>query len=205
MNKFLSFNISEKHNCFLWLPVKTATTHAAHIFTYFDFSHVRCDYFRKIIELKTDSLQHHHGIFLFDGHEKYDLIVTVRNPYSRIVSMYEYNNKGVGKEKVRPFEVFVYDFLKHPIQPIFEKRIPNYPLRQENLYGDYLRIPFVRDSKLNQSGILEELCQKKMNIGDYRKSFKEYYNQETANIVYTNYKEYFDLFGYDKDSWKTFN
>jgi hypothetical protein len=86
---------------------------------------------------------------------------------------------------------------------MFEKRTPDYPLRQENLYGDYLKIPFIRDSKLNQSGVLEELCQKKLNKGRYTKPVKDYYNQETANIVYTNYKEYFDLFGYDKDSWKT--
>jgi hypothetical protein len=205
MNRILSFNISEKNNCFLWLPVKTASTHAAHIFTYFDFSHVRCDYYRRIIESKSESLHHNHSVNLFDGHEKYKLIVTVRNPYSKTVSTYEYMNRGLSEEKIQPFDVFVDDFRKRPIEPPFEKRKPDYPLRQENLYGDYLKIPFVRDSKLNQSGVLEELCQKKMNTGLYTKPVKDYYNQETANIVYTNYKEYFDLFGYDKDSWKTLN
>lgn len=203
MNSFLSFNISEKHNCFLWLPVKTASTHAAHVLTHFDFSHVRCDYYRRIIQSKEDELHHHHGLFLFDGHEKYKLIATVRNPYSRTVSTYEYMGREISKETTQSFEVFVDDFRKRPVEPMFEKRTPDYPLRQENLYGDYLKIPFIRDSKLNQSGLLEELCQKKLNKGRYTKSVKDYYNEETANIVYTNYKEYFDLFGYDKDSWKT--
>jgi hypothetical protein len=203
MNNLLSLNISEKNNCFLWLPVKTASTHAAHVLTNFEFSHMRCDYYRRIIQSKTNNLHHHHGLYLFDGHEKYKLIVTVRNPYSRIVSMYEWINTN--KEIIQPFEVFLSDFKKNPVQPIFEKRIPDYPLRQENLYGDYLKIPFVRDSELNESGGLKELCEKKLNKGVDRKSVKDYYDQETANIVYVNYKEYFDLFGYDKDSWKTLN
>ena len=195
----ISINISEKHNCFLWLPVKTASSHAAHVLTHFEFSHVICDYYRRRIQLKTDSLQHHHGLSLFDGHENYKLITTVRNPYSRMVSIYEW--MSVSRE-IRSFEVFMDDYKKRPVQPIFDKRIPDYTLRQENLFDDYLKIPFVRDSKLNESGVLKELCDKKINKGRERKPVKDYYNQDTANIVYTNYKEYFDLFGYDIDSWK---
>lgn len=195
----ISINISEKHNCFLWFPVKTASSHAAHVLGHFEFSHVRSDYYRRIIQSKTDTLHHHHGLSLFDGHEDYKLITTVRNPYSRMVSLYEW--MSVSRD-IESFEVFMGDYKKNPVQPIFEKRIPDYALRQENLFDDYLKIPFVRNSELNESGILKELCDKKINKGRERKPVKDYYNQDTANIVFTNYREYFDLFGYDIDSWK---
>jgi hypothetical protein len=41
-----------------------------------------------------------------------------------------------------------------------------------------------------------------MNEGSPKlKTYKEYYNQELADIIYLNYKEYFDHLSYDKDSW----
>ena len=91
----ISINISEKHNCFLWLPMKTASTHAAHVLNYFEFYHIKCDFYRKKIEEKNDFLAHNHQLSLFNGHEKYDLISTIRNPYSRLVSLYQFiNNRG---------------------------------------------------------------------------------------------------------------
>jgi hypothetical protein len=38
-------------------------------------------------------------------------------------------------------------------------------------------------------------------VGNFQK-FQKYYTQEIADIVYNNHKEYFELGGYDKDSWK---
>ena len=37
--------------------------------------------------------------------------------------------------------------------------------------------------------------------GQFQK-YQRYYNQEIADIVYDNMKQYFIKFGYDKDSWK---
>jgi hypothetical protein len=105
-------------------------------------------------------------------------------------------------KKFETFEEFVYQYKKLPVKPYFTQRVPDYFIRQENLYEDYIKIPFVRDSKLNTCGILEELCGRKMNEGSPKlKTYKEYYNQELADIIYLNYKEYFDHLSYDKDSW----
>jgi hypothetical protein len=46
-------------------------------------------------------------------------------------------------------------------------RKPDYVLRVETLYEDYIKIPFVRNSLLNTSGILKDLCSKKMNRSKY--------------------------------------
>ena len=38
-------------------------------------------------------------------------------------------------------------------------------------------------------------------VGNFQK-YQRFYNQENADLVYSYLKHYFDLFGYDKDSWK---
>jgi hypothetical protein len=201
MIQHISINISEKHNCFVWLPTRTASNHAVHLLNHFEFYNIKCDFYRNIIKEKKDFLIHQHQFSLFDGHEKYKLISTIRNPYSRSVSLYEFLNSG-GERGFDSFDNFVLNYKKNPVKPIFGERVPDFFLRQENLYDDYIKIPFVRDSKLNECGILKELCEKKINKSPNRKPIKDHYNQETADIIYSNYKEYFELCGYDKDSWK---
>jgi hypothetical protein len=135
---------------------------------------------------------------LFLGHEEYKLISTIRNPYSILVSIYTFFKPN----EFNSFEDFIFDYKVKPRENQMKERVPDYFIRQENLYDDYIKIPFVRDSKLNECGILKELCDRKMNKGPNKRPIKDYYNQETADVVYLNYKEYFDLCGYDKDSWK---
>jgi len=209
MIKNISINISEKHKFFLWLPAKTATTLAVIIFNHFDFRRTICDYSRKIIRQQDDHLlPHTHSDSLFLGHENYELILTTRNPYSLIVSFYEFLSSQGEPDRIRKnfpsFEEFVVVRYNTNVNklPSLHERVPDYIIRQENLFEDYLKIPFIKDSKLNQSGILEELCQKQVNRGPHRKPYNQFYNQELADFIYINYKEHFDLCGYDKDSWK---
>jgi hypothetical protein len=40
-------------------------------------------------------------------------------------------------------------------------------------------------------------------LGKYKDYYwKDHYTQGVADIVYTHYKDDFEAFGYDKDSWK---
>jgi len=83
------------------------------------------------------------------------------------------------------------------------KRKPDYFLRVESLYYDYIQIPFIRNSKLNKCGLLYELCNKKLHSNKNNvKSLEEYYTEDMANHTYEQFKDYFELLGYDKDSWK---
>jgi uncharacterized protein (DUF927 family) len=82
-------------------------------------------------------------------------------------------------------------------------KIPKYFLRMEYLYYDYTQIPFIRNSKLNKSGLLYELCNKKIHSKKQEvKSLSEYYTEDMADYLYKTIKPYFDLVGYDKDSWR---
>ena len=65
-----------------------------------------------------------------------------------------------------------------------------------------MKIPFVRDSELNRSGQLQKIISEQPNKQKINYNWKDMYNQKNADIVYYNNSYYFDLFGYDKNSWK---
>ena len=84
----------------------------------------------------------------------------------------------------------------------YNERIPDYFIRQENIFEDYLKIPFVKKSEFYRSGQLEDLCNNKINHNENSYDYREYYNQENADLVYYSFSKYFDLLGYEKNSWK---
>ena len=84
----------------------------------------------------------------------------------------------------------------------FHIRKPDYFVRTENMYEDYSKIPFVRNTDFFESGMLKELCEKKINENPYKADWRDCYTQETADLVSYNSQEYFKIFGYDRNSWK---
>ena len=87
----------------------------------------------------------------------------------------------------------------------YHERKPDYVIRLEHLYEDWLKLPFVPNHGLNLSGELEKLTKIRLNNskndgGDY---WKKYYDQVLADLVYYNHPDLFELFGYDKDSWRS--
>ena len=84
-------------------------------------------------------------------------------------------------------------------------KIPKYFLRTENLYKDYLKIPFVSESKLNHSGLLYELCNMKINKSINSVPTTDFYTMDMIDYLYDNYRNLFDIDGYEKDSYKQYN
>ena len=206
---------SDTQKMILLLPMKTGTIHATFIFKHFDFVSEGYDLKTERVLTKTDSIVHHHCMKIPQRYEDYTIICTARNPYSRLVSAY--NNSRTITEIDKPLdENFKNHFSKHidtgyqsdngfPYgkDSFLYNETPKYFLRVESLYHDYIQIPFIRNSKLNKSGLLYELCNKKIHTTPTKRiPIKEYYTQDTADFVYNKYKSYFDLVGYDKDSWK---
>lgn len=207
---------SEKEKMILLLPMKTGTIHATFIFQHFDFITEHYELKTNKVLDKLDSVIHHHCMNIPQRYEDYSIICTARNPYSRLVSAY--NNSRIITEINKPSdENFKNHFLKKKIDTGYQSdngfpygrdsflynETPKYFLRVESLYHDYIQIPFIRNSKLNKSGVLYELCNRKIHTTPTkRKPLKEYYTQDMADFVYDKFKSYFDLLGYDKDSWK---
>jgi hypothetical protein len=205
-----SITYSEKEKMVLFLPPKTGTVHATFIFNHYDFTTDIYDDETEEIYYRHFGVTHHHSMNVPQRYKSYLTISTARNPYSRIVSAYN-SAKKISVLSDKPIKEFKKYFAKHfdnrfpYLQHDFSNiTIPDYCLRVESLYHDYIQIPFIKNSKLNKSGLLYELCNKKIHktYENNNISLEEYYNEDMADFVYTRYKSYFDLLGYDKDSWK---
>ena len=209
-NRFF-FTYSEQEKLAVFFPIKTGTIHATFILNHFNFKTNTYSEEDARLILDGDYCIHHHSQKIPKGYEDYDVIYTTRNPYTRLLSMYFYEKNMTERDGLHFKPLTFKEYFSNRansgwmnIKPGFNfVKPPKYFLRMEHLYDDYIQIPFIRESKLNESGILYELCEKKMHAKKQEaKSLKEYYTQDMVDHVYETFKTYFDLTGYDKDSWK---
>ena len=201
--------ISLKHNSILWLPMRTASTHASWVFAHFDFiAYLTNETNDLIIDLASDKIHFGHELGLPPDHNSMSLISTARNPYERVFSYF--NRQFLGRN-LKPtqgeFEKFIEDlienktnFIKFFNKPIFSlsERIPDYIIRKENMFEDYLKIPFIRYSKLVSCGILEEMCERKINDNIISYNSSDFYTDQIKEKLYSFMKVEFDSFGYSK-------
>jgi hypothetical protein len=194
-------NISEEHKTFLWLWAKTGTSHLKQNMKYFGFNFYMFDGGKRSFLSKGITQQH--TCQLFEGHHDYKMLATARNPYSRYVSFYIMAKKD--EATIENFDDFLETQIFHHTNfdcVTFHDRIPDYFVRVENLFEDYSKIPFVVKSDYYKSGLLEEFCNKKINKSKFEVDWKDYYNQSMADLVFYNTQNYFEILGYDKNSWK---
>lgn len=200
-----SYTLSEKYNSFIWTPMKTASSHVSFVFAHFDFVTVTKNINTNIIVAQSSEfLNFGHSFGFPDGHENMTFICSMRNPYLRVFSMFSRRFlKPENKPEINEFEDFFHETIE--VDPeftkttnMFEDRIPDYILRSENLYEDYLKIPFVNESKLNQCGILEDICNRKINIGLGTLTPELYLTESVKNKIYKMFQPHFELFGYEK-------
>lgn len=204
-------HISEEYNSFLWLPPKTGTMRASGIFKEFGFISIEGG--NTPISSKNElKFIHNHDIELFDGSENYKLICTGRNPYSKMVSYYKISypleSNELDKENFLNFLAqYFYTLDKGAVwmrkfKNYWDIRTPDYYIRMENMFEDYLKIPFVKSTEIYKTGELEKMCGIKINENSNKKFWKEYYCDEAADMVYYNNSKYFEKLGYDKNSYK---
>lgn len=191
-------NISEKNKSFLWLPAKTGSVHARFIFNHFEFYTLHSN---PDNHLRKSYLQHNHARDLFPNHENFKLISTARNPFTKLISLYKFNLEKKEEFNYESFRVF---FAQKTQQPQFwtqfdlsYKRTPDFFIRMENLYLDYLEIPFVRDSKICKCGVLEDLCKVKMNSTVELPQTNDFFTTDMIDFVYKETKDYMDHLKYE--------
>ena len=187
-------NYSDKHKILWATPQRTATRSCIPIQKYFNFD-----------------VSSNHGLIIPDDKKDYFFIFNTRNPYNRLISIYhlfciQFNlipnnfNEWV-REKL-------YEEIKYPIQTlnyqIFLKnkitKTPDLIIRLENLYSDILKIPIITGN----SDELFDIMNKNILTNHYSSKYiyKEYYDQDLADYVYSYLEEDFVYFNYNKDSWK---
>jgi hypothetical protein len=95
-------------------------------------------------------------------------------------------------------------------KPILNKGV-THRIRLESMFESYQSIPFVKEHPLFISGELEKMC--RVKVGNWESNdklknwnlpsnFDFYYTQKTADLVYDNTRNIFELFDYPRDCWK---
>lgn len=165
------------------------------------------------------SFTHTHGFP--EGKKEWPVICNVRNPYSLVVSGYldiltEYSERG----EELTYKDYLVDYYFNPDnmnreEPFFLNiwkdfhKEPDYIIHMETMGDDLRKLPFFNDEeKMDEvidTFVKNNIFKNESPFDEYEGQFQKYqrfYNQEIADLVYDNMKEYFIKFGYDKDSWK---
>lgn len=208
---YQKFIISPQHNTFLWFPPKSSSTILSWIFTYFDFRPY-------CINPQTNTLEFDPPIQTNFGHafnyppdyENMNFLVSVRNPYERIFSFFKmtrYSYAATKRNYPTPtrqdFEKFFYeDFLGKETQrrimvPVFDKKLPNYVIRKENILEDLLKIDFIKNSKINQLGVLDDMCSRVIN-NTPSLPIENYLTSQIKEKIYEIFMVEFEIGNYKK-------
>ena len=198
-----TYTISEKHKSFVWLPPKCATNFISWVLAYFEFSSVAMDTETNQIHriMPNQSTHFGHSTIFPPNHEEFSFICAIRNPYHRVLSMYQSQVKdpSVGDfEKFIDERIVINKLLLFKFSSSLNDRSPDYLIRTENLYEDILKIPFIRDSDLNTSGILKNFCDKKINQSYNQLNPEEYLTPRIKEHIHSLCSDHFDLFGYER-------
>lgn len=158
-----------------------------------------------------------HSFIVPEDKINYHFIVNIRNPYSRLVSLYKLNRiwekKEFNKEDFKGWVDFVFDdklinknistvYLDYLINGLPKK--PETYVRVESLIDDLKSLWFIQEN----FNLIEQVFKDQIVKNNYKMEYevsimwKEFYNQELADFVYLKTKPQFDMFNYEKDSWK---
>jgi hypothetical protein len=202
--KIETYTISEEHKTFVWLPPKCATSLISWVLSYFEFSSVAIDTETNLIhKIRLNQTRHFgHSTIFPPNHEELLFICAIRNPYDRVLSMYQ---SHVQDPSVENFEKYIDERVIKNTNPtvfqfssFFKDRMPDYLIRTENLYDDIIKVPFIKNSDLVSSGVLKNFCDKKINKSYNQLNPDEYLTQHIKEIIYNIFSEHFKLFGYEK-------
>lgn len=219
--KIQTYTVSEKHKTFVWLPPKCATHLISWVLSYFEFSSIaiNTDTNQTHRILGNEKIHFGHNTVLPPNHNELSFICVIRHPYQRVLSMYQYAHQvskvfmhqvenNFETANVDNFEKFINDTIVKNGQEnnstffgfseTIKHRMPNYIVKTENLYEDLIKIPFIKESDLNNSGILKNFCDRKINKSFIQLNPEEYLTPHIKEIIYNISSDHFDLFGYEK-------
>jgi len=209
MSRIRTINISQKHKFFSWTNQRTGSTHFTYMLEKFGFGSVDLDLDTMKLSNLKEEVRHNHNCYLFENHLDYKFIVSVRNPYSMMISQSGVMSEKSFSEKKKFAKIRIENLIQNPITDggccnCFHQRKPDYFIRLENLYEDWIKVPFVKSHELRFPGELKKQTEIVMNNqpgteGDY---WKQFYDKSLADSVYYSQPDTFELFGYNRNSWR---
>jgi len=194
-------NVSYDYKAVLWLPQRTASRTIAPLF--YNYNFINAEFNSPIHGYEKYS----HITSKPQGCENYDVICTVRNPYSWLLSIWHWDNfyPGVDAKDRVPFAEFVENtpsVLDGIMDNILKVEI-KYVIKYETIQESILKIPWFNmnhaelNSKLKYNGCMSEnliRCSDNKNFSDYLK----HYTKKELDIVSTKFSALFDKLGYVK-------
>jgi hypothetical protein len=198
-----TYTISEKHKAFVWLPPKCASNFISWVLAYFEFSSIALDTeTNQINKIRTNISTHFgHSTILPPNHEELLFICAIRHPYNRVLSVYQSLAENPSVDDFKKFideRVNIHNSFWFKFSSSFKDRSPDYLIRTENLCEDILKIPFIKNSDLNSSGVLKNFCERKINKSYHQLNPEEYLTPNIKEIIHNLSSDHFDLFGYER-------
>ena len=194
-------NVSYTHKAILWLPQRTASRTIAGMFLGYDFINTEHN-----TPLEGENF-YTHDLGFPPNTENFDLICTVRNPYSWLLSVWHWDNfyPGVAEKDRISFAEYVkrqqwelIGFSNHIVNANIK-----YLIRYESIKQDLAKIPWFNinrpevNYRLTHNGCMSENLIRTENMtSDYLK----YYTEKEFSIVNTKLSDLFDKLGYIKIS-----
>lgn len=191
-------NVCHELKTILWLPPRTGSRTVAQLFNKYNFINT-------YTQRHINNTDYGHELSIPVGCEDYEIICTVRNPYSWLLSIWAWNNfyPDVAEKDRISFQQFVSqgqyeltDISKH----VLNNKI-TYPIRLEFLREDLKNIPWfelteqevitVVNTNLNNSPELKRSENNKL-LTDYF----SYYTEKDFEIVKEKFLPLFKRFGY---------
>lgn len=202
-------NINEEDKLTVWLFPRTGSKLFFNVMVNCGF---KCySYENTQRKLIREDLIHHHLFHIFPAMEEYKLIATARNPYSLMVSHYRMFQGSCEIEKLKSNFIDFLESVLYTNQWYIDYLYGlhyvevSYKVRLEKLIEDYHKIPIITKSKHFQNQTLVKLINSKVNKSENKLSeldYRQFYNKNSADLVYYVFSKYFDIFEYDKNSWK---
>lgn len=193
MQKLLGrYNISVKYG-YQWIaPERTGSRKVAEILSFFGFTNQDRPIFF------SNNYTYSHDVNFYEEHENYKLICNARNPYSRVLSIFQNLYQPANPNKTREdfrrylkYELSIGHSTRIVKNPVLTKKI-DYLIRLEHMSEDLQKIPFVL-KKLTTTQV-EMLSYHPKPIFDW----EQFYNQEMKDIVYGYTSHQFEMWGYEK-------
>lgn len=213
-------NINHEHKVIWFAPQRCGTKALSHIFTKLGFEYYfNLDSYYSGITTDYQS----HEVKIPEEFSDYSLIISTRNPYDRILSLYT-NFTTVGRnstytrdtheEYMKKYELFVkelfYLSVKSSEKPILNNYVLRYSyeintdykiLRMENLIEDLSKLGFITSSDIWKSGYVHDYLISNKHIKRRPVKFNTIYTETAAKIVYQNQQKHFMFGGYDPFSF----
>lgn len=214
----MNFIHSEK---VIWiLPERTATRTIGQLLNFWQVDIFEGDQFKTCVPKKnlkgefSQGLRHEWRVY--DFFLDYEILLNVRNPYTRMKSYYYSlflkHDCVESKDCHLTFDQFLDKYctfdggmLDHcRFEQIYDKRPPKMFIKYENLKHDLLKIPFIskkleesEEFRLEWDRVVENNIFNKETMGS-----NYTYTESDAEKVYQLFKPQFDMFEYEEDSWK---